>query len=90
MRGRGCQRRVVGYAVSRHIDVRVTPAALQATIASRRPAVGCTQHSDRGSQCVVAAYRHLLVEHVFTRLRSLSDLLYNERQPPTNYARNIK
>ncbi len=56
-------RRVVGYAVSRHIDVRVTLAALRAAIASRRPPTGCIHHSDRGSQYAAADYRRLLAEH---------------------------
>ncbi len=42
-------RRVVGYALSRSIDVRLTVAALRAAI-ERRPAPGLTHHTDRGSQ----------------------------------------
>lgn len=40
-------RRVVGYALGRRIDVRLTLAALDATIDSRRPPLGCIHHSDR-------------------------------------------
>lgn len=36
-----CSRRVVGYAVSRHIDIRLTLAALQAAIEHRRPPPDC-------------------------------------------------
>ena len=43
-------RRVVGYAISRSIDARLTRAALKAAIRSRRPPAGCIHHSDRGSQ----------------------------------------
>ena len=43
-------RRVVGYAISRSIDARLTIAALKAAIRSRRPPAGCIHHSDRGSQ----------------------------------------
>src|SRR5260221_7273023 len=43
-------RRVVGYAIGRSIDVRLTMAALRAAIEVRRPPPGCIHHSDRGSQ----------------------------------------
>jgi putative transposase len=43
-------RRVVGYAISRSIDARLTIAALKAAIARRKPPPGCVHHSDRGSQ----------------------------------------
>jgi putative transposase len=56
-------RRVVGYALGRHIDVRLTLAALDAAIDSRRPPPGCIHHSDRGSQYAAEAYRQRLAEH---------------------------
>ena len=43
-------RRVVGYAVSRSIDVRLTRAALLAALENHSPPPGCVHHSDRGSQ----------------------------------------
>jgi transposase InsO family protein len=43
-------RRVVGYAISRSVDVRLTLAALNAAIEDRRPPAGCLHHSDRGSK----------------------------------------
>ncbi len=43
-------RRVVGYAISRSIDARLTLAALAAAIQRRKPPPGCVHHSDRGSQ----------------------------------------
>ncbi|MCY3771750.1 MAG: IS3 family transposase [Gemmatimonadetes bacterium] len=43
-------RRVIGYAVSRQIDTRLTIAALQAALEDRRPPRGCLHHTDRGSQ----------------------------------------
>ena len=43
-------RRVVGYAISRSIDTRLTLAALKAAVRSRQPPRGCIHHSDRGSQ----------------------------------------
>ena len=56
-------RRVVGYAVSRRIDARLVVAALNAAIASRRPARGCICHTDRGAQYASARYRELLEHH---------------------------
>jgi putative transposase len=43
-------RRVVGYAISKSIDARLTLAALKAAIRMRQPPNGCIHHSDRGSQ----------------------------------------
>jgi putative transposase len=40
-------RRIVGYAIGRRIDARLTLAALEAAIASRSPPPGCVHHSDR-------------------------------------------
>ena len=56
-------RRVVGYAISRSIDARLTIAALKAAIRSRRPPAGCIHHSDRGSQYAATDYRKLLAQH---------------------------
>jgi putative transposase len=43
-------RRVVGYAISRSIDARLTMAALKSAVERRKPPPGCMHHSDRGSQ----------------------------------------
>src|SRR6202012_1254983 len=56
-------RRVVGYAISQSIDVRLTLAALNAAIEDRKPPAGCLHHSDRGSQYAAQAYRHALARH---------------------------
>jgi putative transposase len=56
-------RRVVGYAISRSIDARLTLAALVAAIEGRKPPPGCVHHSDRGSQYAAAAYRDHLAAH---------------------------
>jgi len=56
-------RKVIGYAISRSIDARLTIAALNAAITQRRPPPGCVHHSDRGSQYAALAYRQLLAEH---------------------------
>lgn len=56
-------RRVVGYALGRSIDVRLTLAALRTALTSRRPMAGLIHHSDRGSQYAAEAYRAELVRH---------------------------
>ena len=58
-------RRVVGYAISRSVDARVTAAALKAAINARNPPRGCVHHSDRGSQYASETYRAVLREHGF-------------------------
>jgi putative transposase len=55
-------RRVVGYAISRSIDARLSVAALKAAIARRKPPPGCVHHSDRGSQYAAQVYRESLAE----------------------------
>lgn len=54
-------RRVVGYAISRSIDARLTLSALQSALEGRKPPPGCLHHSDRGSQYAADAYRQFLV-----------------------------
>lgn len=56
-------RAVVGYAISRSIDARLTIAALKVAIERRRPPAGCVHHSDRGSQYASQGYRDLLAGH---------------------------
>jgi putative transposase len=56
-------RRVVGYAISRSIDARLTVAALKSAIERRRPPPGCVHHSDRGSQYAAQVYRDALAAH---------------------------
>ena len=53
-------RRVIGYAISRRIDARLTAAALERAIALRRPWPGCVFHSDRGVQYASEKHRRLL------------------------------
>jgi putative transposase len=55
-------RRIVGYALGRRIDARLTLAALDAAIALRRPPPSCIHHSDRGSQYAAQRYRERLLE----------------------------
>ena len=56
-------RRVVGYALGRSIDARLTIAALRVAIERRRPPPGLIHHSDRGSQYAAEGYRAVLTEH---------------------------
>ena len=56
-------RRVVGYALARFMDSRLTLAALKSALESRKPPAGCVHHSDRGSQYAAEAYRELLAAH---------------------------
>ena len=56
-------RRVVGYALGRNIDARLTVAALGAALQGRHPPAGCVHHSDRGSQYAAERYRRMLAEH---------------------------
>jgi putative transposase len=59
-----CSRKVVGYAISRHIDTDLTLAALKAAVTLRRPPRDtCIHHTDRGSQYASAQYRAALQEY---------------------------
>jgi putative transposase len=49
-------RLIVGYAIGRSIDARLTLAALKAAIDWRKPPPGCVHHSDRGSQYAAELY----------------------------------
>jgi putative transposase len=53
-----CSRKVIGYAISRHIDSQLTLAALNAAVKCRKPRpFTCIHHSDRGSQYASEGYR---------------------------------
>ena len=56
-------RKVVGYAIGRSIDVRLTLAALHSAIDARRPPPGSVHHGDRGSQYAAGRYRQALAQH---------------------------
>ena len=53
-------RRVVGYALGRQIDTRLTLAALRAALLARHPRSGLIHHSDRGAQYAAHPYRREL------------------------------
>ena len=56
-------RLIVGYAIGRSIDARLTVAALKTAIDRRKPPPGCIHHSDRGAQYAAEIYRQLLADH---------------------------
>lgn len=59
-----CSRKVVGYAIGRHIDTELTLAALEVAVLTRKPKHGtCIHHSDRGCQYASAAYRDALAHY---------------------------
>ncbi|WP_404924644.1 DDE-type integrase/transposase/recombinase [Mesorhizobium sp. ORM16] len=55
-------RMIVGYAIGRSIDARLTVTALRAAINRKRPPPGCIHHSDRGSQYAAEIYRQLFAD----------------------------
>lgn len=59
-------RRVVGWALSKRIDHKLTLAALRMAIALRNPAPGIIHHSDRGVQYACGEYVKELEDHRFT------------------------
>lgn len=58
-------RKVIGWAVSRHIDAELALCALRQAIQARQPPRGCIHHSDRGVQYLCKDYVALLNEHGF-------------------------
>lgn len=70
-------RKVVGYALSRRLDVELTLCALRAAIALRRPAAGCIHHSDRGVQYAAFDYIALLKEDGFSISMSRKGNVYD-------------
>jgi transposase InsO family protein len=56
-------RRVIGWAVARHLGASVAVEALRMALRERQPAPGLIHHSDRGIQYACADYLTLLAEH---------------------------
>lgn len=56
-------RKVVGWAMSDHLDKELVIDALEMAIGRRQPACGLIHHSDRGSQYASHAYRGILADH---------------------------
>jgi putative transposase len=74
-------RRVVGYALGRQIDMRLTLAALRAAVNARHPPRGLIHRTDRGAQYAAASYRSELAAHglVGSISRRRNQSLDNER-----------
>jgi transposase InsO family protein len=56
-------RRVIGWALDRHLEDDLPIAALEIALDSRKPATGLTHHSDRGVQYASNDYTDLLKDH---------------------------
>jgi len=56
-------RRVIGWALERHMMTELTIAALQMALQQRQPAPGLMHHSDQGKQYAATEYVSLLVKH---------------------------
>jgi putative transposase len=56
-------RKVVGWAMSSHVDAALVQEALRMALGRRRPSAGLMHHSDRGSQYACQAYQRLLEAH---------------------------
>ena len=59
-------RRIIGWALERTLATRLTLAALEMAIQSRRPQPGLVHHSDRGVQYAAGEYVSLLERHSIT------------------------
>ena len=56
-------RRVIGWAMARHLGASLAVQALRMALAERQPAPGLIHHSDRGIQYACADYLTLLADH---------------------------
>lgn len=56
-------RRVIGWALERHLMTELTIAALQMALATRQVKPGLVHHSDQGKQYAAADYVSLLIKH---------------------------
>jgi putative transposase len=75
-----CSRKVVGYAISQRIDSQLALAALEAAVASRKPAPHtCIHHSDRGSQYASEEYRRALERFKADRIHELTGQSVSQR-----------
>ena len=59
-------RRVIGWALARHINAELTVTALKMALERRKGQPGLIHHSDRGSQYACDEYIKILHEHRFT------------------------
>jgi transposase InsO family protein len=56
-------RRVVGWAISKSLDHRISLQALRVALENRKPGHGLIHHSDRGAHYVCEEYTSLLQQH---------------------------
>lgn len=56
-------RRVVGWAMDKHMEEELVTSALQMATTRRRPGEGLLHHTDRGSQYAAHEYQQLLAAH---------------------------
>lgn len=56
-------RKIIGYAISEHINTELALAALKQAVALRKPAVGCVHHSDQGIQYCSREYTLFLQDN---------------------------
>ncbi len=56
-------RRIVGWAMSEHIDASLVVSAMAMALSQRRPEVGLLHHSDRGSQYASDVFQKLLQDN---------------------------
>jgi len=56
-------RRVIGWALDRTLEAKLTVAALEMALSRRKVQVGLMHHSDRGIQYAAAEYTGLLTQH---------------------------
>ena len=56
-------RRIIGWAMSEHIDSALVMSALQMAISQRKPQTGLLHHSDRGSQYASDDFQDLLEDN---------------------------
>jgi len=59
-------RKIVGWAMSHHIDRQLVIDALRMAVRDRRPPPGLLHHSDRGSQYASHDYQDLLAQYGMT------------------------
>lgn len=70
-------RRVIGWALSRHIDTNLTLSALNMALKARTVVPGLIHHSDQGVQYAARAYLELLQTHGITISMSRSGNPYD-------------
>ena len=71
-------RKVVGWAMSSHIDGAVVQHALERARGRRRPSPGLRHHADRGRQYASDGYRHRLADYgLICRMRGKGECLDN-------------